>query len=55
MLDEEEDFEVRLQEALAAGIFSKTSGTGKKSWNPFNFRQKKVKETRAKIIDITAE
>ncbi|KAI8553102.1 hypothetical protein RHMOL_Rhmol06G0319200 [Rhododendron molle] len=43
MLDEEEEFELRLQEALAAGIFSETSRT-QKELEPSELHQKKVKK-----------
>ncbi|KAA8527144.1 hypothetical protein F0562_008627 [Nyssa sinensis] len=43
MMDEEEDFELWLQQALASGLFCETSKR-RKSWSPFNLHQKKGKK-----------
>ncbi|XP_021595010.1 dnaJ homolog dnj-5 isoform X2 [Manihot esculenta] len=44
MMDEnEEEFELWLQQALASGLFSETS-TRRKSWSPFKLHQKKGKK-----------
>ncbi|CAL5341510.1 unnamed protein product [Camellia sinensis] len=43
MTDEEEEFELWLQQALASGIFSETPKR-RKSWSPFNLHQKKGKK-----------
>ncbi|XP_047318490.1 uncharacterized protein LOC124921836 [Impatiens glandulifera] len=43
MEDEEEEFEMWLQEALASGLFCETSKR-RKSWSPFKLPQKKGKK-----------
>ncbi|XP_028081248.1 uncharacterized protein LOC114282713 isoform X1 [Camellia sinensis] len=43
MTDEEEEFELWLQQALASGIFSETPKR-RKSWSPFKLHQKKGKK-----------
>ncbi|XP_059662303.1 uncharacterized protein LOC132308282 isoform X2 [Cornus florida] len=43
MLDEDEDFELWLQQALASGLFCETSRR-RKSWSPFKLHQKKGKK-----------
>lgn len=40
MTDEEEEFELWLQQALASGLFCETSKR-RKSWSPFKLPQKK--------------
>ncbi|KAL8126577.1 hypothetical protein AgCh_013735 [Apium graveolens] len=44
MMDEEEDFDVWLQQALASGLFCETSKQRRKSWSPFKLPQKKGKK-----------
>uniref|UniRef100_A0A5B6Z8I7 J domain-containing protein n=1 Tax=Davidia involucrata TaxID=16924 RepID=A0A5B6Z8I7_DAVIN len=43
MMDEEEEFELWLQQALASGLFCETSKR-RKSWSPFKLHQKKGKK-----------
>ncbi|KAA8523472.1 hypothetical protein F0562_009895 [Nyssa sinensis] len=43
MMDEEEEFEMWLQQALASGLFCETSKR-RKSWSPFKLHQKKGKK-----------
>ncbi|XP_057474051.1 uncharacterized protein LOC130762432 isoform X2 [Actinidia eriantha] len=43
MMDEEEEFEMWLQQALASGLFCETSKR-RKSWSPFKLPEKKVKK-----------
>ncbi|PSR95494.1 DnaJ subfamily C member 14 like [Actinidia chinensis var. chinensis] len=43
MMDEEEEFEMWLQQALASGLFCETSKR-RKSWSPFKLPVKKVKK-----------
>ncbi|KAL2473179.1 Chaperone DnaJ-domain superfamily protein [Forsythia ovata] len=43
MMDEEEDFELWLQEALASGLFCETPKR-RKTWSPFKLSQKKGKK-----------
>ncbi|XP_052207327.1 uncharacterized protein LOC127811467 isoform X2 [Diospyros lotus] len=43
MMDEEEEFELWLQQALASGFFCETSKR-RKSWSPFKLHQKKWKK-----------
>ncbi|KAI3466352.1 hypothetical protein Pfo_023015 [Paulownia fortunei] len=43
MMDEEEEFELWLQQALASGLFCETSKR-RKSWSPFKLPQKKGKK-----------
>uniref|UniRef100_A0A5B6ZAR6 J domain-containing protein n=1 Tax=Davidia involucrata TaxID=16924 RepID=A0A5B6ZAR6_DAVIN len=43
MMDEDEDFELWLQQALASGLFCETSKR-RKSWSPFKLHQKKGKK-----------
>ncbi|EPS58399.1 hypothetical protein M569_16416, partial [Genlisea aurea] len=43
MVDEEEEFEIWLQEALASGLFGETSKR-RKSWSPFKLTQKMGKK-----------
>ncbi|EEF32426.1 uncharacterized protein LOC8266279 [Ricinus communis] len=43
MMDEDEEFELWLQQALASGLFCETS-TRRKSWSPFKLHQKKGKK-----------
>lgn len=42
MMDEEDEFDVWLQQALASGLFCETSKR-RKSWSPFKLPQKKGK------------
>ncbi|XP_050218568.1 uncharacterized protein LOC126669206 [Mercurialis annua] len=45
MMDEdEEEFELWLQQALASGLFCETSSARRKSWSPFKLHQKKGKK-----------
>lgn len=43
MMDEDEEFELWLQQALASGLFCETSKR-RKSWSPFKLSQKKGKK-----------
>ncbi|XP_017214856.1 uncharacterized protein LOC108192863 isoform X2 [Daucus carota subsp. sativus] len=43
MMDEDEDFDIWLQQALASGLFCETSKR-RKSWSPFKLPQKKGKK-----------
>lgn len=43
MMDEEEEFDIWLQQALASGLFCETSKR-RKSWSPFKLPQKKGKK-----------
>lgn len=44
MMDEDEDFDIWLQQALASGLFCETSKQRRKSWSPFKLPQKKGKK-----------
>ncbi|KAI4388227.1 hypothetical protein MLD38_000575 [Melastoma candidum] len=44
MMDEEEEFEMWLQQALASGLFCETSKRNRKSWSPFKLHQLKNKK-----------